>query len=376
MPSTAAQAPDQDPFLLDAEQIQALAEPRLVSDALTLCREQRVTDLDSDGLGLWARVEDAETQEQLDLALAYDADGNLQTQCHCDGGRPGPALRPRPGGPVRLRARRSGARGELLGAVEGAIDERVKRGRTEVQVEPLSGGAHWPSGTWSARSINSRPGTSRPATGSRSAPSTRRANYCTCPDFATNQLGTCKHIEAVLHQLAQAHGTSRTDQGPAPADRPSSSWTGSASPAPQIRLHRAAGSDGGHWPGCWTSTSTPPGPSGGRLPEDFLRLADALAGRSDIDLGEDALGYARRLAEDAAQRLRAREIGERIRASRRAPAGGQRPALPLSGGGRRLPGRPTVAPCWRTTWAWARRSRPSPPRLLAAPPRRRWSASW
>src|SRR5437868_13001317 len=23
-------------------------------------------------------------------------------------------------------------------------------------------------------------------------------NFCTCPDFKTNQLGTCKHIEAVL----------------------------------------------------------------------------------------------------------------------------------------------------------------------------------
>lgn len=34
-----------------------------------------------------------------------------------------------------------------------------------------------------------------------------------------------------------------------------------------------------------------------------------------IDLGEDAPGYARRLAETAAQRLRARETGEHIRAS-------------------------------------------------------------
>ena len=25
-------------------------------------------------------------------------------------------------------------------------------------------------------------------------------NFCTCPDFKTNQLGTCKHIEAVLLQ--------------------------------------------------------------------------------------------------------------------------------------------------------------------------------
>jgi superfamily II DNA or RNA helicase len=26
-------------------------------------------------------------------------------------------------------------------------------------------------------------------------------NYCSCPDFATNSLGTCKHVEFVLHQI-------------------------------------------------------------------------------------------------------------------------------------------------------------------------------
>ncbi len=28
-------------------------------------------------------------------------------------------------------------------------------------------------------------------------------NYCSCPDFKTNQLGTCKHIEAVQLYLAE-----------------------------------------------------------------------------------------------------------------------------------------------------------------------------
>ncbi len=30
-------------------------------------------------------------------------------------------------------------------------------------------------------------------------------NYCTCPDYAVNTLGTCKHIEKVLHRLRQRH---------------------------------------------------------------------------------------------------------------------------------------------------------------------------
>ena len=31
-------------------------------------------------------------------------------------------------------------------------------------------------------------------------------NYCSCPDFAVNTLGTCKHIEALLLRLSRRHG--------------------------------------------------------------------------------------------------------------------------------------------------------------------------
>ena len=62
------------------------------------------------------------------------------------------------------------------------------------------------------------------------------------------------------------------------------------------------------------NTSTPRGPSGAGCRTTCLRLADALAGRADIEMGEDTLGFARRLAEDAARQVRAQEIGERIRA--------------------------------------------------------------
>ena len=156
----------------------------------------------------------------------------------------------------------------------------------------------------------------------------RRANYCTCPDFATNQLGTCKHIEAVLHQIANRrdYAGSRTSR----RRRPSSGWTGRSDPAPQIRLHRAGGSDEAlarllddHFDAT--------GAFKRRLPEDFLRLADALAGRSDIDLGEDAARL--RPPPGGERRPAAAGTGDR-RAHPRlrwAPAGGERPALPLSG---------------------------------------------
>jgi superfamily II DNA or RNA helicase len=31
-------------------------------------------------------------------------------------------------------------------------------------------------------------------------------NYCTCPDYAVNTLGTCKHVEHLLHRLSARHG--------------------------------------------------------------------------------------------------------------------------------------------------------------------------
>ena len=311
MSVTAARDNDLDPFRLDGEQIQSLGEPRLVQAALALCREQRVTDLDTDGDQLWARVEDAESQEQLDLALTYDADGNLQTQCQCDETMDGPCVHALAA--LFAYGQSSGTTSDLRGALEGAIEERSLRGRTEVLVEPLSGqdrDGPW-LGTWRARSIN--PTGHLPTSylvQIRSLSS--RANHCTCPDFATNQLGTCKHVEAVLHRLRKRKGFKKA-RGQAP-DRAFVYLDWECTPAPVVRLQRAALTDAELAPLLHEHFDAS-GAFRGRLPEGLLRLAETLAGRPDIEVGEDALGYARRLAEDAARAARAREIGARIRGS-------------------------------------------------------------
>src|SRR6266481_9568611 len=38
-------------------------------------------------------------------------------------------------------------------------------------------------------------------------------NYCSCPDFSVNTLGTCKHIEALLLELRQRHGKTLERKG-------------------------------------------------------------------------------------------------------------------------------------------------------------------
>jgi superfamily II DNA or RNA helicase len=64
-------------------------------------------------------------------------------------------------------------------------------------------------------------------------------NGCTCPDLATNLLGTCKHIEAVLHRLRQRSAkrfARMRDEGP-----PASYLHLGFGPEPEVRLRLAAG---------------------------------------------------------------------------------------------------------------------------------------
>jgi superfamily II DNA or RNA helicase len=306
------QTHDLDPFTLDHDQLHALAAADLVRDGLRHYRDNRVAELQLDGVCLRADVEDEEDEEIVALELSYDGDGNLV--CLCDCGTPSDQPCVHALAALFARSARGAAEGELLGAVEGAIDERVKRGRTEVRVEHLSGDPAY--GAWSARSLVSS--THVPVSYRVHIRSLeRRANYCTCPDFATNQLGTCKHIEAVLHRIAKRRDAKRLQTLGPPSPLVYLDWE--VDPAPQIRLHRAMQRpDNPLDPELVELLDAHFDDAGAyrrRLPEDFLRLADALAGRADIDLGEDALGYARRLAEQAAQRQRARDIGEAIRAS-------------------------------------------------------------
>lgn len=63
---------DSDPFLLDQDRIQALAPAELVRQGLRHFKEDRVIALGADSQQLQATVEDAESQEPVDLRLRLD----------------------------------------------------------------------------------------------------------------------------------------------------------------------------------------------------------------------------------------------------------------------------------------------------------------
>lgn len=322
---TSSTAPDTgeataDPLLLDNEQIEALADAGLIRAALRHSTANRVTALDRNEAGLWAEVEDEESADKLQVEIAVDLDGQLICGCGCRASDPegGANLGPCVHAIAALfsYARRQSEaalddQARLADAAQTALTERLAKARAEVRVEPLSEDAETVGyGRWRASSVQSS--THFPIEYRVHIRSLdRRANYCTCPDFATNELGTCKHIEAVLHRLRKRRNFKQLKDRPAPRHTVFLDWEGAE--APVIRLHRAAE----------TETSLSPlladhfdaaGRFRRRLPDDFLRFADQMAERGDIEVGDDALGFARRLAEDAARSVRAEEIGARIRA--------------------------------------------------------------
>ena len=307
MPQFSQKSAEPKDFLFDTEELHALAESSLIRKALRHTHDNRVTRVTFADGELLATVEDEDSEEQLDVFLYYDADGNLWSTCDCDGT-----------GGICVHALAAllafGTADEedaqLSGAWETAIEERVKRGRAEVRVEPQSGEPWF--GTWRARSIAAAGSHFQSSYQVQIRSLTRRANHCSCPDFATNQLGTCKHIEAVLHHVGKRKDFAQIEHQPPSIPYVYLDWE--SDDAPRVRLHRGT-EIAVHLGSLLSESFDAGGAFSGRLPEDFLRFAELADGDENLLIGDDALGFARRLADDAARELRAREIGEQIRSS-------------------------------------------------------------
>ncbi|EIC19666.1 DEAD/DEAH box helicase [Thiorhodovibrio frisius] len=320
-----------DPFLLDHDQLAALSSGKALRNAVRYANAHRVVSNLRDGASLQGEVEDETDDELYCVELHWDADAGLTSACDCVSGHE--ETDGAPGGEesslcvhalaLLIDHAKEPVDGQLVrDAQVAALEERIARGRAEVQVAPLTAELldEVPVyGTWSARSVQSTthfPVSYRVHVRSLAA----RANYCTCPDFATNQLGTCKHIEAVVHRIDKLHP--RIDElkrQPPPVGYVYLDWE--AERAPRIRLHRGAATDPALEP-LLDDYFDASGDFRGRPAEDFPRFAARLGERPDLLIGDDAAGYARRLAEDASREVRARAIGEQIRAG-----GGQLPGV-------------------------------------------------
>lgn len=298
-----------DLFLYDHEALQEIADAATISQGLIFFKENRVISLDRDDALLWSQVEDEERSDfPLDVAIELTADGQPQYRCTCDDGTD--KICSHIVTTLYAYADQCEQTKGILSATDTAISDRIKRGKSEVVIQAESGEPWF--GHWTAKSIGGKtPFPRQYRVTIRSLH--KRANFCTCPDFANNQLGTCKHVEAALHKIKKHPGYKKFKDQPAPFTYVYLAWD--RSKAPMLTVHRGPTLNDDlsrllndfFEPSCEFS---------GRLPDDFFRFAALVEDQDNIHLGEDALNYAHQLAAEASQKLRASEIRRQIEGSR------------------------------------------------------------
>ncbi|MEC4748769.1 SNF2-related protein [Methylomicrobium sp. Wu6] len=293
-----------DLFLYDTERLKTIASDDTVKQGLAYFAEKRVFALDVQGDVLTAQVEDADFNAPYWVELTQRGENDLAVACDCAE----PGVCKHAIAALYSYAEQFGfADEELLGgAVDEAILERVKKGRNEVNVKLLSGNPGF--GIWQATSIISATYTKKSyQVHIRSLD--QRMNYCTCPDLATNRLGTCKHIEAVLHQARKRPDYQQLKAAGSPVSFVYLAWESATRPVlrlykkPQVEADLAV---------LLAEYFSVDGVFNGRVPEDFFRFSAQVLGREDFLLGDDATQYVHQCAEDAAQAIRAHQISQEI----------------------------------------------------------------
>jgi superfamily II DNA or RNA helicase len=296
---------NEDPFFFDREGLEAVGSATVIGEGLRYFKEHRVIDVDQDQARLWAQVEDEALETPCSVEVVA-TDEALLLACDC---RDGAEICRHMVAALYAYAEQKEATGQLFSAADTAIRDRVQRGRTEVVVEHL-GGQPW-FGDWQAESMAAAthfPRRYRVIIRSLK----RRANICNCPDFQINQLGTCKHIEAVLHKIAKRQDYDQIKSLPAPISYVYLAWD--VADAPQLQLHRGSLLSP-ELQGLLDGYFDAAGRFSGRAPDDFFRFVELTEDRADLHLGDDALDFARHLATAAAHQLRAEKIRTRIAAS-------------------------------------------------------------
>lgn len=298
---------DNDIYLYDTERLHGIASEELVKQGLSYFSDNRVIGVALENGRVIAQVEDV-NEEQYWLELVVDLEGSLQVTCDCHQDASVcvhaiAALYAYADQYVPLDST------GLDSALDEAIQERVKKGRNEVKVKLISGNLGF--GTWQATSLVSATHWQRSyQVQIRSLD--QRVNYCTCPDLASNRLGTCKHIEAVLHYARKQKDYKRLKAEGSPVSFVYLAWESATRPL--LRLYRRA-ELAGDLATVLNEFFNEQGQFVGRLPEDFFRFSQLVYGREDFLLGEDTVQYAQQCAEDAAQAMRGQEIKRLIQQS-------------------------------------------------------------
>lgn len=298
-----------DLFLYDTDQLTAISSDENIRQGLAWFKSNSVHSLSHEEDALYGVVEDLEYDkdcQDIHCNLSHTDEGNLSVSCDChelDSEVCSHAI-------ALLYAYATKAEGEeFVGAVDNAIAMRAKRGRNEVNVEQLEGKPWF--GRWKASSITSSLAFPRSYRVDIRSLQTR-SNVCDCQDFAVNQLGTCKHIEAVLHKISRRDDYKKIKAESAPTSYVYLSWE-VANP-PQLVLYQTAEINP-QLASLLEHYFNASGAFSGQLPDDFFRLNAQVRDRDDLHLGEDAISHVQHLSTQASQQQQTQKIRQQIEAS-------------------------------------------------------------
>jgi len=309
-PPATTTGPTPDPFLIDQDALRDLAADRIIARGVAYREDNRVMLVSRDGDRLTADVEGSE-REPYTVVIEAVGEQELLFSCTC----------PFDYGPVckhavaaLLQHFANSVDTSVADAAAQALADRRRRAVTEVRVEALSGGGG--PGTWTARSVK--------GSGRRYEVQLRSVdesiNSCTCPDFALNTLGTCKHIEAVLHRIRKRRRRgSKTTRASAQVAVVHLAWQGGEQAT--VRLHRPADMDATaeRWLNLHFRVD---GSLRGAMPDAIFALERDVAELDTVLIGAEVRALAERLMADRMAAHAGEELARNI-----GRHGGQIPGL-------------------------------------------------
>ena len=305
------------PFLMDADELRSLASEPIIKRGIAYFNEHRVIDLGWDDRTVTALVQGSDADVPYSVELGRDRDGELWVSCSCPFDWE-PICKHAVATLLAYAAQHAATDTEVDSAAEREVADRARRGRSEVVVEHVEGEPWF--GTWAARSVSA----------SAYAPHSyrvqlrsfdERSNHCTCPDFAVNRLGTCKHIEAVRHKVGKRFRRKIADMVKNGPPLPFVYLAWDVKDAPQLRLQRSKG-ESAELASLLETHFDDEGAMRGRLPDAFHFFVRRTTGREDVLVGDEVQGHVRRLSEEAMHRIEGQRIRREIERS-----GGQLPGL-------------------------------------------------
>jgi superfamily II DNA or RNA helicase len=323
MNKTSNETPEQtDPFNgYDTKSMLAASSDDIYKAGLLYFKDDRVIEHYQQQAVLYGKVEGGDSAFPYTVELSHDDAGHLHGRCDCSANHTtdhtadhtadsseqtvGERLICKHAIATLLAFTESSDNSQLYSSAKDiAIRDRIKRGQTEVNVTHVDGLPTF--GIWSAVSIVSTANVQQSYTVNIRSVS-EKMNSCTCLDLANNQLATCKHIEAVLHQLAKENKNFPR-------------------PAPKPFVYRSFGLDADlrvqRTGGMTEATGKlidrffdAQGMFSGELPGDFFKFTDLIFGQDDILIGDDARQLVQSLLTKQANQVRALQNHQQVMAT-------------------------------------------------------------